>query len=96
MMKCCSLFEVLKNAHRSQFGNNDNDNDCQRRSTKISQRPALKGMSEGVITPRKKSLLRLLCLALLPRWVTETLLTTVCNLQKEDRINHKLLLRQIE
>ena len=32
-------------------------------------------MSEGVITPRK----RLLCLALLARWATEPLLTTVCS-----------------
>ena len=54
-MKCDSDPEdgfVLSPCHDG--NDNDNDNDSQKRSTNISQRPGLTGMSEGVITPRKK------------------------------------------
>ena len=53
-------------------------------------------MSEGVITPRKKNLLRLLCLALLARCATGTLLASVCSHRKRERRIHRLLLRQIQ
>ena len=48
-------------------------------------------MSDGVITPRKKNLLRLLCLALLARRANGT----VCSHIKKERRKHRLLLRQI-
>ena len=68
------------------------------RSTSISQRPGPTDMSERGHNLAKKNLLRLLCLALLARCATGTLLTTVCshiNRKKERRI-HRLLLRQIQ
>ena len=45
---------------------------------------------------REKNLLRLLCLALLARCATGTLLATMCSHIKKERRIHKLLLRQIQ
>ena len=51
-------------------------------SDKVSQRPGPTGMSEGVMAPRKKNLLRLSCLALLARCATGTQSSTVCSHKK--------------
>ena len=59
-------------------------NQCDMRHTQVrssndGQRPGPTGMSEGVITPQKKNLMRLVRLALIAKCVTGTLLTTVCS-----------------
>ena len=47
--------------------NDDNDNDTQRSPANNCQWPGLTGMSEGVMTPRKRNLLKTMGLALLAR-----------------------------